>query len=217
MNEKGLYRRNWTERSDEDEGLDEDKQTNISPVPPPTSGSQGPSHHNQPIPGNFSLLKRDKSEPSPGESIPKAKSSHKPTDTDKQKELESFGGGKGKRSQKGRAKDQRHHPSLGGPEDGKRLEENEAKRGVTEGGGKDEEGVAKGKVGGAKSGGGGAKGEVGGAKGGARGGGAKGGGGGEQKSRQSKERHKGSRANHNRRAMADRKRDRGMAGPPARY
>ena len=39
---------------------------------------------------------------------------------------------------------------------------------------------------------------------------------GELKSRQSKERHKGSRANHNRRALADRKRDRGMAGPPAR-
>ena len=201
MNEKGLYRRNWTERSDEDEDRDEDKQTNISPVPPPTGGSQGPSHyHNQPTPGNFSLLKRDKSEPAnPSGSIPKAKSSRKPTDTDKQKELESFGGGKGKRSQKGRAKDQRRHPSLDGPEDGKRLEENEAKRGGTEG-----------EVGGAKSGGGGAK-------GGARGGGAKGGGGGEQRSRQSKERHKGSRANHNRRAMADRKRDRGMTGPPARY
>jgi hypothetical protein len=52
-----VYRRNWTERADDDEGHDEDKQTNISPVPPPTNSSQGPSHHHQPIPGNFSLLK----------------------------------------------------------------------------------------------------------------------------------------------------------------
>ena len=77
-------------------------------------------------------------------------------------------------------------------------------------------------VGGAKDRGGGAKGEVGGAKRRGGGGGTRiegrgtKGGAGEQRSRQSKERHKGSRANHNRRALADRKRDRGMAGP-AKY
>ena len=39
----------------------------------------------------------------------------------------------------------------------------------------------------------------------------------EQRSHQSKERHKGSRANHSRRALADRKRDSGMIGPPSRF
>ena len=98
-----------------------------------------------------------------------------------------------------------------GSEEGKRLE---GKREGTVSGVKSEEEVTKGDVGRAKERGGGAKGEVGGAKGrGGGGGGGVKGGGREQRSRQSKEHHKGSRANHNRRALADRKRDRGMAGP----
>lgn len=37
------------------------------------------------------------------------------------------------------------------------------------------------------------------------------------RSRQAKERHKGSRANHNRKAGAEWKRNKGMAGAPARF
>ena len=176
------------EGSDEDN--DEDKQIHIGPIAPPMGRSLGPSHHhNQPVPGNFSLLKRQDGEKSERISDDKNESSG------------MRGPGKGAQFSKGRAK---------GSDEGMKSEGREG--GGAKGGG------AKGEVGGAKGGGGGAKGGIGGVKG--KGGGAKSEGGGkagEQRSHQSKERHKGSRANHNRRALADRKRDRGMAGPPARY
>jgi hypothetical protein len=58
------------------------------------------------MPGNFSLLKRDRSEPAnPSESAPKVKSSHKTANPDKQKELEPLGTGKGKTSRKDHEKE----------------------------------------------------------------------------------------------------------------
>ena len=183
LNKKGLFHHNWTEDvSDEDE----DKQTEGDLVHPPGSGSVGPSH-NQPLPGNFSLVKRQDQTESSSRSASATTRNVKKAAVDRDRN-EPFV--RGNRPQ-GKDKHQSPKKTDEGKDSGRREE-------GRRGGGREAEDSS-------------------GVEGRGRGGGGGGGKPGEQRFHQSKERHKGSRANHNRRALADRKRDRGMGGAPARY
>ena len=199
LNKKGLFHHNWTEDvSDEDE----DKQTEGDLVHPPGPGSLGPSH-NQPLPGNFSLVKRQDQTESGSKSASATTRNVKKAAVDRDRNEPFIRGNR----RQGKDKHQSPKKTDEGKETGRR-EEGRRGGGGGEGGG-----------GGGREGEGGGKGreDSGGVEGRGRGGGGGGGKPGEQRFHQSKERHKGSRANHNRRALADRKRDRGMGGAPARY
>lgn len=170
---------------------DEDDETQMQPglvVAPPTDRSD-----HQPVPGNFSLLKRQDRTATPSStSLSSAtKSPHSKKALANSERNDSVVKGT-----KSHAKEKDRHPPHVAYEEGKTA-------------------TGKGGGGRGREGGGGGRG---GGRGGREGGGGEGGGKpGEQRFRQSKERHKGNRANHNRRALADRKRDRGMTGPAARY